>query len=494
MVIDMKNNLQIMLISLIGVAVLGATVLILHFTQPRPDDNPEPAEPVPASVKTVFADFLPEDVEKITLFNLLDKDGYTVSSDGNDGYTIPELNVRSKNVPYNQLSLLNLAADAASLSSVSTVEENTENSDLAKYGLGDSPRANIKVTFRDGTELAFSLGGTLPVGSGVYLMVEGDENVYELSGRVSEGFLRERHYWVERLAFPQYDSFTTPVIERVTVFRPNESETPLIIEALPQLPLEESRTFNTHRITEPISTDLHPERSSSAIYGIFGLTAAEVAWIRPEEIDMEFTGLGEPSCRVEVEFADSKYTLIIGDAVQGIDSSRLYGMSSEVPDVVFIFAAETLPWIDVQPKDIISSVICTPYIFSLERLLIETDTLTYDFEIIGDTDQQSFLINGEELAAARNSDFKDLYEFVIRASGDELFFEDGGEELILRISYVYRDKSRDNDVLEFYASSNLMNIVRINGNNLYKTKGAYSARLLANVEAFIAGEEIVTVW
>ncbi len=95
--------------------------------------------------------------------------------------------------------------------------------------------------------------------------------------------------------------------------------------------------------------------------------------------------------------------------------------------------------------------------------------------------------------------FRELYQYVIAAVGEELFFEEQTAEPIASVRFRYTDEyakvgGREEDVIEFYKSDDRKSIVSVNGTVLFKVRELYTDRLRENVTALIDGGEIKIDW
>ena len=93
---------------------------------------------------------------------------------------------------------------------------------------------------------------------------------------------------------------------------------------------------------------------------------------------------------------------------------------------------------------------------------------------------------------------KDLYQYLISASGEDLYFDEDKGELLAEIVYNYKDKSDGvdgKDVVRIYASNTDRKIIlNLNGKNLYKTRQIYSTQLFKNIESFLRGDPITLTY
>lgn len=473
----MKKNI---IFSLLFLVILGGTVALLKLTEPKPIPDPEPSEP---EQQVTFAEFDAGDLLSVHVKNKLDE--YNIEK-GDDGYYVKEISVK---VPYSASLFADAANGLADIKSYKTVELNAE--DLDKYGLS-SPKSEVDAVFTGG-EVAFCVGDDAPVGMTVYFCLKNSSDVYAVTTSTLRVFEKERFYFIERKVAPDYDSENAPTISRVLIER-RDLELPIIIESLPERPLEEVRTFNTHRLISPIRLELEQEKASSVVYGFFGLTAQTAVWAGLEAFDYEHAGLNNPTCRVELTAGGRTYTLTIGAAAVNDDGeiTGWYGVCGEMPDILYTFAPGTLPWVYVEPEELMAQMFLTPYIYSLDELTLETADKRLTFKISGDADNHAVTLDNVKADEER---FKDLYMFLVGAKGEWVFTgEEPDSEFIARVTYRYKNAEQPDDVIEYYGANDRKSVIRINGENIFKCRDIYTSRLIGNINAYLNGGTIFTDW
>ena len=83
--------------------------------------------------------------------------------------------------------------------------------------------------------------------------------------------------------------------------------------------------------------------------------------------------------------------------------------------------------------------------------------------------------------------------------GEELFFDEADYEPYVKVQFNYREEyystyGRSEDILEYYKSDDRKNIVRANGDVLFKVRQVYTDRLLDNLDALLNGGDIELNW
>ena len=245
------------------------------------------------------------------------------------------------------------------------------------------------------------------------------------------------------------------------------------------------------------------------MYSYFGLNAKKVEWVGLTETDYKLSGLDEPTCVMTVTTNKKVYTLALGkllvDTVTNEDGSvsrnveGVYGVSSEVPDVLYLFDTDDIPALSIDPQRLISRLFLMPYIYSLDSVSYsDRDGTEFEIDINelphGEDEEAKyeFVLDGE---SAKEQSVKDMYQYMISASGDELYFDDDKGELIATMTYSYNDKNNGldgRDIVRLYEStSDRKVIIELNGENLFKTRQIYATQLLGNAKRFLSGGEIV---
>ncbi len=496
----MSKNKQILIFSGIGLAVLGGVTAVLMLTAPeKPAETPEEetiTEEIDESL--ILTEKTEADVVSVHVVNSSDE--YDIVKDG-DGWTISGLEGASVLSD----SLGSLVSNVSAMTADRLVEENA--ADLTKYGLA-APAAVVTVDF-GGESYSFNVGNETPASeSTVYFSEKDSTTVYTYKSSKLSGFLKGRLSYVDTAAMPAYDQSTGEEVLKFTIERA-DLEKPIVIESLPT-PGEDEIAVFSYELTSPYNAYVDLTNAPNFIYSLFGLTAKEVAWYGMEDRDYELSGINNPNCIFTLETNVKTYTITLGNAVaeevadeNGNVTTQVagfYGMSSEVPDTLFLFSAEDIPAFSVQAESIISRLFLMPYIYSLESVEYSDSkgqSFTIGFETIkaeteDGTDVHNHYLNGE---LHDEQQVKNMYQYLIAASGDETYFEEEKGELLATVTYNYVDKAEGADVVSFYSSDTDRSvIINVNGSNLFKTKQIYINQLYSNVESFLSGGEIILTY
>ena len=171
--------------------------------------------------------------------------------------------------------------------------------------------------------------------------------------------------------------------------------------------------------------------------------------------------------------------------------------------MLYRFDASSIAAMQIYPEQLISKMFLMPYIYSLDSVTYsdaEGRTLDIGVKTVKaateeEQDEHSFTLNGEPTA---DQPVKDLYQYFISASGEELYFDEDKGDLIAEINYNYSDKKdgiNGKDTVRFYSSNTDRKvIIELNGSNLFKTRKMYTTQLFSNVDNFLGGKEIVLTY
>lgn len=516
--------------------VLGAVLLVLLMTGSDKDDTSSGAvsggtsesasdgadssasdtSTSSDSEKVAITDKEQENVLKIEVTNDTGSFSFSrqqreVSSTDDDGnvststeyyWVSPELD----GVDHNDSTIGSFVRCMAGLSASSVVEENAE--DLEKYGLA-SPAAEVKVTFDDNTTADICFGIRNPASTNyVYCMTKGGSDVLQVSYYSAGSAFYDIKDFVNLALTESYDTNNAKELDYLTIERKDLDE-PVNIEYMYDIAKESEdedsviTTFNTHRITSPITAELDTTSGQTICYGLYGLSASSCEYIHPTEQEIADAGLDNPYCKVSFKYGGKARVLLLGNEIRstsGDDSSVSsvtgYYAMFEGGDIVYSISTDNAPWYTFQVQDIMSRRPISPYIYTIDTLTVTTPDGEYVFTVTGDTDDHTFTCGDTVLD---DSSFKSFYQHLITSMGEELYFSDEHPDPYITLVFKYREEyydtyGRSEDRIVFYQSDDRKNIVEVNGDILYKVRQIYTQRLLENLDALFNGGDIKLDW
>lgn len=410
-------------------------------------------------------------------------------------------------VAHNDSTIGAMVRSLAGLSAKDMVEEGA--SDLDKYGLAN-PVSSVKMTFDDGTENEMCFGIKNPAASNyVYFCEKGSNDVMQVSYYSTGSVFYDVKDFVSLVLTESYNANAPQELDYLIIERKDLSE-PVEIEYMYDIAEEAENedsvitTFNSHRITSPITAELDTTSGQSICYGLYALSAASCEYIDPTEQEIAQTGLSDPFCRVSFKYGGKARVLLLGDEIRSTDDSEEGGLSTvtgyyamfEGGNLIWAISTNNAPWYTFKVQDIMSRRPISPYIYTVDTLTVTTPDGEYDFRVEGDSDNHAFYCGEQELDETK---FKSFYQHLITSMGEELFFEDADYEPYIKVHFTYRSEyestyGRSEDVIEFYKSDDRKNIVRVNGSVLYKVRQVYTERLLSNLDALLNGGDIELNW
>lgn len=485
----MKKNIKYIIIFCVVAVILAGLLVVLNLTAPAEEKEPETEDAVQTSL---VYDKNPHDISKLEISN--EHGDYEVvrAGDGDDAvWTILEL----ANLPMSSANMGNLLENAASVTAQQTVVESAE--DLSIYGLAE-PLSTVTATFSDSgnTVKKLFIGNLTPNGNMHYAMVEGDPKVYTILNSKVNCFLENKYYvlnkiiYTVRTAADENDTTDYTRINKMTITR-GDLDYDFVIEYDVRQDDDSLMIANSssYVITSPIFRELNPETSASVMDGIFGLTAVDFGILNPTEEDFAACGITEPAADVlfEINGGDVIH-LTIGNECFDEDGAKL-GRYVYVDGaaIIYVFDESSLPWLTVTPLDICTTMFTSNYIYDVKSIDISGGA-NMSFTLTGGSDDFAVKLDGADTDGDK---FKNLYQFILKAPSDELYFEETDAEPTVSIS-IKTDSGED--LIEYIPSDGRKAIIRLNGKVTYKCASAYVDRLMSNLELYKNGEDIISSW
>lgn len=505
--------------------VLGIVCLVLLLTQPKEEqENNSTSSVVSSEVDESVRLTDKNGTEVITAEITNEKGSFTFNRDKRVvSTTDSEGNVTSTDEYFwtskqmaelepNDSTVKALMNCLAGLSATKVVEENAE--DLSKYGL-EQPLSTAKITFEDNTTRSLYFGIRNPADTGfVYCRADDSNTVYQVNYYTVANVFEPIMSFVDLTFTKTYDMNDPQELDYLVIERKDleeRVEISFMYDVAEESENEDSviTTFNTHRMTSPFIAEIDSNATQTVCYGLYGLTATECVSVAYNDELLELTGLNDPFCRVTFKYGGERHVLLLGNeiivetATEDENTPTLttvagyYGMM-EGENGIYAFATSAAPWYSLSLQDIVSRRPVSPYIYTVDTLVITTPEREYVFDVEGDASANSFTLDGQELNGDK---FRQLYQQLISAVGDELFLADGEYEPYITVTFNYRSEyeevfDTDHDNLEFFRSNenDRKNIVAVNGKVLFKVAQVYTERMLSNIDALINGGDIVLNW
>ncbi len=520
----LSKSTKTVIIAAAVLLVLGVVLLVLTLTEPSEDENSssDTSTPTESTVSTTV-DLTDKDGTEILKLAITNETGsYTFSREERDVTSTDSEGVVSTTSEYywvspemgglqpNDTTIKAFMNCMAGITANKLVEEGA--ADLDKYGLKD-PVATAEISFEDGTSATAHFGIENPAATNfVYCRMGDSSDVYQVSSySVDDAYFAVTDF--VKLVFTDTYNAENPKELDYLVIERKDFEEPVEISYMFDIQEEAEdinsviTTFNSHRVTSPLVAEIDSTKGQTYCYGLYGLSASSCVAVSADEELLAATGLDDPFCTVTFKYGGKRNVLYLGNEIitttetENADTPTLttvvgyYGML-EGNSGVYAFAKDSVPWYSTSLEDIVSRRPVSPYIYTVDKLTITTPEREYLFTVTGNAEANSFTIDGEEVNGDK---FRQLYQQLISAIGDELFLTDGEYEPYITVKFEYRDEYHEvygtaSDVIEFYQTDERRNIVRVNGKVLFKVRQIYTERLLENIDALLNGGELQLNW
>lgn len=524
----LSKSTRTVIIAAAVLLVLGIVFLVLMLTKPAEEtpsasggsDSSAVSETTEHTAVQPFTDHEGTEVLKAEVTNesgtlIFERDKRVVSTTQEDGSV-----VSSDQYFWNCAQLMGAAPNdstigafmncLASLQPSQLVEADAQ--DLDKYGL-ESPVSTAKITFDGGESVTVHFGIRNPSSTNfVYTRAEGSSDVYMISYYTVGSAYYPATNFVDLKLTESYNMNNPQELEYFTIAR-KDLEAPIQMAFMFDIQEEAEdinsviTTFNSHRVTSPIVAEVDSTKGQTICYGLYGLSASTCYAVAADEKTLQETGLDDPFCTLTFKYGGVRTVLHLGNEIVNITESTspdtpalktvvgYYG-KLDGSDVIYTFATSTAPWYTVQLEEIVSRRPVSPYIYSCDSVVITTPEREYTFVITGDSSVNSITLDGEEVDGDK---FRQLYQHLITAVGEELYRVQGDYEPYVSVQFNYREEHHDvygtaSDRLDFYQSDDRKNIVSVNGEVLFKVRQIYTERLLENINALLNGGELQLDW
>ncbi len=520
----LSKNTKTVIVAAAVLLVLGVVFLVLMMTEPKDDGSSSDVTTSEATssdiTKTELTDKEGSEILTVTITNqtgsfTFNREQRAVSTTDSEGkvsttdeyyWVSPEMG----GLQPNDTTIKAFMNCLAGITANKVVEERAE--DLDKYGL-KTPLATAVISFEDGTSATAHFGIENPAATNfVYCRMGDSSDVYQVSSYSVDDVYYAITDFVKLTFTDTYNAESPKELDYLVIER-KDFEEPVEISYMFDIQEEAEdinsviTTFNSHRVTSPLVAEIDSTKGQSYCYGLYGLTASSCVAVSADEELLAATGLDDPFCTVTFKYGGKRNVLYLGKEIitstetddEGTPTLTTvvgyYGML-EGNNGVYAFAKESAPWYYTNLEDVVSRRPVSPYIYTVDKLTITTPEREYLFTVTGDAKSNSFTIDGSEVNGDK---FRQLYQQLISAIGDELYLTDGEYEPYITVKFEYRDEYHEvygtaSDVIEFYQTDERKNVVRVNGKVLFKVRQIYTERLLDNIDALLNNGELQLNW
>lgn len=482
----------------IGIFILSMALVLLALVLTQPKEEEETPVIVDTSVPLVSYTRDQVDNYKVTT-----KDGEYTVKQGTKAFTVEELEGLKQNS-----TVLGAAANCiTSVKGVELVEENA--GDLAKYSLADDNFVSrVDVTLKDGTTYTVYFGIDTTDGEHLYVRMGDSKDVYTALANSTRYFTYVKEDFVSNVILPELSQDNwAPTIDLLTIKRKDLSYDIIFEDDTKNYAADDISMASSQVMISPVYAYLDITNSNDVVYGLWGLNAIQAEVAFPTEADFEEYGIADPFCSVVLNAELQDYILKIGNVAayatdeQGNNTTTpaaFYGYFEGI-DCIFLFNAADLPWASFMPIDVLSTMMTSNYIYTLDYIDVEIhdgEDAKYYFDVEADVDETTLsgTLNNNAFDAEA---FKILYQFMLKCPIDSLCLEDPAEDAKLLARIDYRRVDGGGDVLEFYDDTTNRVIIKLNGTTSFSQPKSYLDVLHQNIKIFAnggTGDDLQKVW
>ncbi len=479
-----------------GILILLAGAMIALMYLPQDSTANSEASSSSEIEPFVLCSIPREEITKVIVTN--ETGSYEINRIGEDRYGISEYEGLFQLLENYSMAIYS----ASEVTSVNKVSENSDNA--ADFGL-DKPKAKVSVVSK-GKTIELSFGINSPDGMYTYVQVKGDNAIYATSASTVSFAFEAKEYYLDRVIiepFNKEDPKTIPTINSFEVYR-EDLKKPIKVIALTDKEKEEVKNTAPapYKMVSPIESSMATTPSEKAIFNLFGLTAKEVVMANPTEADLKKYGFTDTSPRAELSYNTNKLTLIAG---KGIDSNEDNDDSTKAFDLHYVYVpqnkiiykvdTESITWLKVTPRQLISSIAYLVYIGDLDGLDFTVKGKEYKFDLKtvkdkDDRDETTVKRDGKDVDV---DNFKKLIQLAFDTPVADIY---EGEPITSTpiVSMKYRLSSGKTDIVTIYKLSERMAVLAVNGVQKYTARLAYVDKLEKEIQNLINGKAVTTDW
>lgn len=398
-----KRTRNLLFTALLFLAVAAGYFYLAH--------RPQETEEIPVSTSIELADFGPDDLVQMILES--EKERLVLEKEDGEWKA-----AHDRSLELDQYRADNIASSFCNLRADKVVAEDP--ADLAAYGL-EKPAVRATAVLKDGSRRVFYLGDRTPVGTGYYLKVQDQPEIYTIGtwyGRNLSSLLAD----VRSRSLPAFSPEEAVYFRRVWENRP-------VVELKKEEDTEEESEFSlgAWRMVQPYRRTLgvRTDKLQELLYSLAGLEIDEFVDDQPG--DLRKYGLDRPRGEVLVRDAENTLHLYFGADYDGENvyfqvagSNRVYGVKRR-----------NLSFMETSPFDLVEKFAYIVFIDYVDKIEIKTPGESYELtmtRLAGEEEDGEetviYRVNGLEV---EEMDFRRVYQQIIgltvEAENDKILTE-----------------------------------------------------------------------
>lgn len=471
----MKKQLKYILITLAAAAVVGLGALLAVLFIP---DAPADTSSVPVSQKVVIYQKNASDVVKMTVTNqhgsydVLPKPSGNFYVDGLEDYTVV------------QSYITTLVNSYSSLNAKRLIAENPE--DMSIYGF-EEPIATAVMEFKDETKTVI-IGAGEPTTNGYYCKLADSNAVYLLTSGIGGRLLSDKLYFIDTTITTGYDTNEELSFDKV-VLSGTVRDKEIVIVPTPDNEDDTYAEIFGYQIISPANAPLDLTTGNDFLTSFFVLSADSAVVLSPDEATLAEYGFDKPYSVATIKSSAGDFTVTVGKK----DGEYCYVMN-DTKDVIFKCPASSIPWLESQYQDLVSSIFLVPHINLVGKVDITTPDNEYNFTVSHDeTTNTIFAKHGDRYVNTEN--FQSLYQVLVSCYLENYTTERSDAEPYLTIQYTFHEGGVER--LELYTSPSDSRQALIKYNDKwtdFSVRMVYVDKIVEDCQKLLRGESITTTW
>lgn len=479
------------------VALVGVMIVLMLTQKPVEDPNLLNSE-LEKNLITII-DEEQKSLEYLKIKNA--KDEYTIDLQGENKWGIAEImDYEQDYYIYTETIPMVSKVNATAL-----IEEDA--SDLSKYGL-HNPVLSFEAKFKDKPAYKISLGSLTSDKSSYYFCETGKNTVYTTSSSSFKNLFYSRYDYVKKNMIPAIDAEegVIPTIISVKVTRP-DLEKPIEFAQIPVEELGANASQQSYlRLISPVKSLLSETPIQDYIFNNFGLTATEVVKAKPTEQDKKDYGFDTPTSIFEMKYNDTANVRIVTG--KGIECThekdeKLDGHKHQIvsyyammdsSDQVYVVPAESMRWMKMQAKDVVSSIAVLPNIADIKSIDVTLEGKTHNIEYIkGDSEKPTEVtqtkLDGKDIEVAQAKAYlRLLYGTAIQ----DINTKEITSPPTASIKYNY--EKGGSDLIDMYVLEDLTCVVAVNGQKDFIGRAPFVDKLIKEMKNLSEGKAVDENW
>ncbi len=481
---------------IVGVVVIIALAVAAILLLQGGDDEEEESEAIAVSDETTEEiSLLDYETDNVVLIDVSGEAGdYQVvqTARGDDENNATYAIVGWESLPVTS-TLWTLPNNTADLSANSIVEEDC--TDYAKFGLDESTAISVTLHFDDNESYSFRVGNVTADATYTYFTPEDDNTVYTVKTSYLSNFRNAAIDFLDKtiLEAPE-DETAYPIVNYLKIEREDlDYDFELDYDTNSDDEDYTGGSVATHVMVSPVSAYLSPDRSTSIVTGMFGLSADSIAVPLPTQQDMTDYGLETPLGTVTMDCDDGNcYVLYFSEPVSIVDeetekASTYYYAFLEGNEMIYCVKESDMIWATVEPTDVTSTLVLATYVWNIGTLDVKIDDKEFNFDVTAtDAKDAVVTLNGESTDAER---YREFYAFLLKTTAETIDFTDEPTGDPLAEIYLDTQDGSFARTFTFYALDDFTCLITVDGQSAYTCRRSFLTTLEDNMDIYYDDDE-----